>query len=150
MLEFADGSKRSDLILGKGIAKLPLIDVTRTLRIVILKDALYIPSFTRNIMSLRQAVRDHAKFDFNVIGQEQMICPNGFTYRITSVGNLYTLHIFTVNNIVSRTADQWHRVCGHTNLDYIHKMPHCIDNMKIICSKTKNICQPCVLGKMHR
>ena len=56
VLEFADGSKRSDLILAKGIAQIPLIDVTGTLRNVILKDALYIPSFTRNIMSLRQAV----------------------------------------------------------------------------------------------
>ena len=72
VLEFADGYKINALILGKGLAQILLYDFTGILRSVTLKNALYVSSFTRNIMSLRQAVRDRTQFDFNTIGQEQM------------------------------------------------------------------------------
>ena len=149
-LELADGSRKNDLILGKGTVKLPLYDVTGTLRHVTLHNALYTPTFTRNILSFKQAVQYHSKFDLNTIGQETMTTPNGCVFRIHSTGNLYTLHTFQANAVISRSATSWHSIFGHMNMDYIHKMPDIMDNMKITKGKVKDICQPCILSKMKR
>ena len=149
-LELADGSKKSNLILAKGTVKLPLYDVMGTLRHVTLYNALYTPTFTRNILSFKQAVQFNSKFDLNTIGQETMTTPDGYIFRIHSTGNLYTLHTFQANAIISRSATSWHSIFGHMNMDYIHKMPDIMDNMKIVKCNVKEICQPCILSKMKR
>ena len=50
-LELADGTRRSDLIKGRGTAVITLHDRQGIERQIKLKDALYVPSFSKNILS---------------------------------------------------------------------------------------------------
>ena len=149
-IQFADGTQRSDLIIGIGTANIPVYDVTGTLRSIQLRDALYIPSFPKHILSLRKAVINHSTFNFNDIGKEYMQTSDGHIFRITSSENLYTLQTIKLNTVVARSVNTWHQILGHANMDYIHKMPTVIDQMHITKGKVKQICQPCIQAKMER
>ena len=55
-LELADGSRHANLIQGRGPACIPLRDTEGTQRQILLKHALFAPTFKRNILSLYEAV----------------------------------------------------------------------------------------------
>ena len=150
-LELADGSRHTNIIMGRGTAKIPIADKKGKVRKVILHNALFIPTFSRNIMSLSSAVRNGASFNLNTPGKEHMIS-NGHIFKISNANNLYTLNsVSIVNSVVSRSAAEWHRIFGHVNHEDISKLPNGISNLKI-SNKTvsKELCEPCVMGKMER
>ena len=150
-LELADGSKHSNLILGKGTASIPITDRKGKLRHITLNNALFIPSFCRNIMSLSSAVRDGASFDLNTRGKEHMKSSEGHIFQIDTRNNLYILNTVQINSVIAKSAEDWHRIFGHTHLESICKLPDGIDNLKITNkSKSKEVCEPCVMGKMER
>ena len=149
-IEMADGTRRNDLIVAKGTAKLPLYDINGILRNITMYNVLYIPSFSKNIMSVAEGVKAGANFDFNSTGNESMTCPNGNIFHITNINNLYSLNNVTCFNIISRTSSAWHRIFGHLHVDKIHKLENHVSNMKITKDKTKQVCDPCIMGKMSR
>ena len=65
LLEMADGSKNRNVIEGSGTAKIPVQDIKGNNLNVTLKNALYVPSFNRNIISISLAIKDGYKFNFN-------------------------------------------------------------------------------------
>ena len=149
-LELADGSKHNDLIVGRGVASIPLYDTGGTLHHVTLKDALYVPSFHKNILSLSRArMIDNVWFDLNSIDNETMVTREG-TFSITTKGHLYLLKLnhVTCNSIVVKPIEDWHRFFGHGNLNDIAKLPAVSNNMKISASNgQKQVCEICVMGK---
>ena len=81
-IEMADGSRRTDIIVARGIANIPLNDINGIQRSITVHNALLIPSFSRNILSVAEAIKHNFKFNFNNPGSETMICPQGniFSY----------------------------------------------------------------------
>ena len=149
-IEFATGETKKNLIMGRGTCQIPLTDVRGKLCYFTLHNCLYVPTFTKNIVSLANAVESGARFDFNIPGKEFMTSSDGNTFRITTINKLYTLNTFVANTAVSRSVDEWHSIFGHTNFDYIKKLPSCIDKMSISRSKPKDVCSPCIKAKMQR
>ena len=103
-LEMADGSRRNDLIFGKGNAIIPLYDESGIQRNLVLKNALYVPSFKKNIMSLHNAVQDGVKFNLNSPGKEHMITKNGVTFKIHTSGHLYVVNAVISKSPVTKSA----------------------------------------------
>ena len=149
-LELADGSKVNNLILGKGTASIPITDNKGKLRKITLNDCLFIPSFGKNIMSLSSAVRDGASFDLNKRGNETMRSNDGHIFNIDTKDNLYILNNLHVYSIVSRSAEDWHKIFGHTHHENICKLPNAINNMSITNKSKLQFCEPCIFAKMER
>ena len=146
-LELADGSKHNNLIQGRGTAIIPLYDVTGQRRMVSLYNALYVPSFTRNILSLFEAVRAGIQFYLNDPGQEYMCTPEGHKFNITTAGRLYIINTVTCSAIISHTAKMWHKILGHCNIQDVLKLPGVVKNMQI-SDKSFTNCNICTLAKM--
>ena len=147
-LEMADGTKSCNIIVGKGTAKIPIIDIKGEESHIVLNDALFVPTFSKNIISVSQAIKMGFKFNFNHIAKESMVSPNGNIFRIVTKGNLYYLNHTIVNSVISRSLDQWHRILGHQNFDDINKLPEVSDNMKIVKDKKPSQCEICIKAKM--
>ena len=75
-LEMADGTKSSNIIVGKGLVKFPILDIDGQKSHIILHDALFVPSITKNIISVSQAIKKGCRFNFNNIDKEVMVSPN--------------------------------------------------------------------------
>ena len=146
-LELADGSKHNNLIQGRGTATIPLYDVTGQQRMVVLYNALYVPSFTRNILSLFEAVRSGIQFYLNDPGQEYMCTPDGHKFNITTAGRLYIINTILCSTIISHTATMWHKILGHCNIQDVLKLPGVVNNMRIT-DKSFSECNTCTLAKM--
>ena len=146
-LELADGSKHNNLIQGRGTASIPLYDVTGRQRMVILYNALYVPSFTRNILSLFEAVRAGIQFYLNNPGQEYMCTPDGNKFNITTAGRLYIVNTVSCSTVISHTAKMWHKILGHCHIQDVLKLPGVVKNMKITDKSFSN-CNICNLAKM--
>ena len=122
------------------------------LHYVILKDALYVPSFHKNILSLSRARKnDNMIFDLNNIGNETMITREGTIFEISTQGHLYLLQLnhFACNSIVTKPITDWHRFLGHGNLADIAKLPAVSNNMRISAGNVpkSTLCEICVMGK---
>ena len=149
-LEMADGSRRNDLILGKGNATIPLYDESGISRNLVLKNALYVPSFKKNIMSLHNAVQDGVKFNFNSPGKEHMTTKNGVTFKIHTSGHLYVVNAVISKSPVTKSAQDWHRILGHCNYRDILNLPPAVTNMKIKGSAPKDLCETCIIAKFDQ
>ena len=96
-LEMADGTKSSNIIVGIGLVKLPILDIDGQKSHILLNDALFVPSFSKNILSVSQAIKKGYSFNFNNIGNEVMVSPDGNIFKIIAKHNLYYLnHTFVV------------------------------------------------------
>ena len=147
----ADGSKCKNLIENKGTAEISLIDTKGKYCKLILKDALLVPSFRKNIISLHHAVRDGFSFYLNNQGSEFMKNPQGQIFKINTYGHLYFINNLEVlNTVVSRSLDEWHQILGHMNHTDILKLESKVKNMKITKTNKSQICEICLLSKMTR
>ena len=145
---FADGSSHQ-LIKGKGSALIPIKDIKGRWRHLKIKNALFVPSFSRSILSLSQAIDANARFSFDK-GNELMYDADGATFKITADKNLYTLNNITLNTVIARSAEAWHCIFGHANYQYICKMPDHMINMRITRGKPQSHCDTCIRAKMTR
>ena len=146
----ADGSRSNELIKAKGTVEIPLFDINDQSRNIILQNALFVPSFRRNIMSYYHAIKEGFSFDLNTQGQECMYTSQGHKFRVNTTGQLYTLNV-SINSVISRSAKDWHRRLGHPNFQDLNKLPNYVDNMHI--NKTNKMlgqCEICIRGKMTK
>ena len=146
----ADGSRRNDLIQGKGDAIIPLYDESGILRNFVLKNALYVPNFKKNIMSFHNAVQDGVQFNLNSPGNEHMISKHGIVFKINTSGHLYLVNTVISKSPLSRTAQDWHRALGHCNYPDVLKLPPVVTNMKISDKPPKDLCETCVTSKFNQ
>ena len=150
-LELADGTTCQNLIENKGTAEIYLLDKDGERSLLVLNNALLVPSFRKNILSLHNAIKDGYYFDLNNQGSEYMRSPEGNIFPIHTSGHLYFINnLQFINTIVSRTLDEWHQYLGHMCYADILKMPTKVKNMKITKSDRMKNCEVCIKSKMTR
>ena len=143
-LEMADGTKTSDIIAGRGTAKIPIFDIFGTQYYIILKEALYVPSFRKNIISVKRAIKRGYRFHFNDVDRETMISPRGNIFKISSKKDLYYINNFNINSVITRSMIDWHRILAHQNVKEVNKLPDVADNMRIVKTKQFPPCEICI------
>ena len=102
-------------------------------------------------MSYYHAVKQGITFDLNVQGEECMRTNDGHIFKVNTAGQLYILNQVSINSVVSRSAQEWHKRLSHANFQDLNKLPDHVDNMRI--DKTKKMtgeCEICIRGKMTK
>ena len=107
----------NNIIKGRGEAIIKLNDITGTAREVKLKNALCIPTFTRNIISLSQAIKSGYSFNLNISNSETMTTPEGIIFHIKVINNLYFIsNIENSSHQTKKSAKSWHRLLGNHDI----------------------------------
>eukprot|EP00795_Rhopilema_esculentum_P005613 gene5613-10823_t len=145
-IELADGSRIRNTAQGRGDARICLIDSDGNEQEAILKDALFVPTFKQNILSVQAATEKGAEINFKKNSAE-LISPNGTKFNIKKSGRLYYLCSTVLTKSTSHTLKEWHEIMGHCNSRDIIKLEGVVDGMKIT-SKDSFQCDICIEGKM--
>ena len=120
---------------------------------VILKDALFVPSFPQNIFSVQAATQNGGSISFEKDKAELVTEDKTMRFPILKQGKLYYLHS-NVSNVdvdevhLSQDLMSWHETLGHCNFDDVIKLENVVDGMTVVGKKTKRECETCVKGKM--
>ena len=148
VIELADGSRQKGIVLGKGDASVCIYDVNGIPQDILLKNALYIPSYKQNIFSVQSAVGRGACVDFRPNFTE-LRATDGTVFDIKKEGKLYFLNNVNEGNSKRRvhTIEEWHKILGHCNVRDVIKLESVVEGMKII-GKSNFDCKTCVMGKM--
>ena len=160
-MELADGTRMNNVALKRGDAEVLLQDVEGRSAKVILKKALFIPSYPQSIISVKAATSNGVKFIFQE-GQNELIYKDGTVFRIEEHERLYYLKTVInhnqcvdalVNDIMSRDKvslacdiKTWHEIMGQCNVGDVLKLPKLVEGMEIT-GNTKLDCNVCTEGK---
>ena len=157
-IELADGAKSNNIAQKRGDAAFVLRDRSGKEHKVLLKDALYIPSYPQSIFSVNTATKGGAKILFHHESAE-LIHPSGTVFDIHKHGRLYYLDTYDYGSdeiaslmdtaCVTRDIKEWHEILGHCNFEDLRKLPEIVDGMKIVGSRPDD-CHVCILGKMNQ
>ena len=145
-IELADSTQKRGLVKGKGKAKVFVTNVSGETCPVILEEALYVPSYNQNILSVSKLTNKGMQVYFGP--NEAMIeTKNGTKFKIDQFGKLYY-----INNVKSvgpkeRSLQEWHNVLGHLNQHDCLNLEGVVDGMKVT-SKSNFKCPVCIQGKM--
>lgn len=145
-IELADGTRKNGIVSAKGDAKVTLKDSSGNETQVILKNALCIPSFTQNILSVRSITEAGASLTFTP-SYAEMCAPSGKKFTIRKTGKLYYLNALVTNSEITRSLKEWHEVLGHCNVKDVLKLEGVVQGMKI-SDKSGFNCVVCAKGKM--
>ena len=146
-IELADGSRSTDVVKGKGNARITIVDDEGQKQNVLLNDALYIPSYKQDIFSVQSAVNKGAKVNFSKDSCE-IVVPSGKKFEVVKKNRLYFLNSVTSKENVKRSQDEWHKVLGHCNMHDVLKTESVVNGMKIDKQSVDTQCDVCTLGKM--
>ena len=91
VIELADGSRQKGIAQGRGNANIKLCDSNGNLQNIILKDALYIPSYKSDIFSVRAATKRGATVEFTP-DYSRLTTKEGTTFELQDKEN-YTFLI---------------------------------------------------------
>jgi len=105
---------------GQGDAKLTLEDSNGQPTEVILKGALYIPTFSQDILSVSAAANQGASFHFNDNKSTMTLGNNKTEFDLLRSKILY--YVNTVTSKKSHTLKEWHNILGHCNTGDILKL----------------------------
>lgn len=145
-IELADGNRYNNVALGRGTAAITLVDVEGKEHEVLLKDALYVPSFSQDIFSIERATSYGATVEFK--GDHGILrAKDGKGFKIEKSGRLYYINSVVHTKCSTRSVKEWHEAMGHCNLNDLNKMQECVEGMKIKGSSVLE-CETCVQGKM--
>lgn len=124
---------------------------------ITIKDVLYAPDLTTNLLSVSQLIKNGNKVKFEYSGCKIFNNQGELVATADLVDNVYRLNIdksekclLASNNV---TAEIWHRRLGHINYNDLNKMKNGIVE-GIVCqsdiSKTRQNCLVCCEGKQSR
>ena len=108
---------------------------------------MYIPSYRQNIFSVQSAINKGSAVNLTPNSAE-LSAPDGTKFAIKKRGKLYYLNS-TISSSGAHTAETWHRILGHCNMNDVLKLKGVVEGMKIT-SKGKPECGTCVKGKMSQ
>ena len=91
-VKLANGETSNELAKKRGTALLNICDLSGAMRRTRLEDALFIPSFPQNILSVHAAARKGARIELGLNGG-CLITKNGTVFSIETRHNLYYLNI---------------------------------------------------------
>ena len=151
-IELANGDRIS-VAEARGVANVKIKNSNGDSVDVILKDALFVPSFPQNIFSVQAATQNGGSITFEKDKAELVTEDKTMRFPILKQGKLYYLHS-NVSNVdvdevhLSQDLMSWHETLGHCNFDDVIKLENVVDGMKVVGKKTKRECETCVKGKM--
>ena len=145
VIELADGSK-ANVVLGKGNAKVKLYDVNGNAHDVMLKSALYVPSYEQNIFSVHAAIERGAIINLDREAK-QLKCPDGTTFEMEQKGRLYYLNSISSSKNNPCSLYEWHKILGHCNYGDVQKLQNVVEGMNI-STYDEIECKVCTEGKM--
>ena len=135
-MELADGSK-SNVVVGKGNAKVKLYDVKGNLHDVMLYNVLYIPSYNQNIFSVSAEVGRGGSV--NLGKQVSMYTTEeGNAFQIKQKGRLYYLNSVSSSSNNASSIEEWHKILGHCNYGNVKRLEKVVKGMKITDHKEPN------------
>ena len=129
-IELADGSKTNNVVSGRGDASMLLYDINGNCHNVLLKNALYVPSYKQNIFSVQAATERGVSVTFNP-GFAELRAPDGTIFNVEKSGKLYYLNNVNLNKEKSLSLQMWHRILGHCNKNDVLKLESVVEGMKI-------------------
>ena len=144
-IELADGSRNNNVVVGKGDANVVMTDRLGNEHNVTLKNALCIPSFSQDILSVHAATQQGVSVSFSKECAD-LKTKNGTVFDIDKKGKLYFVNKMSSNNKMSRTLKEWHEILGHCNKDDVIKLSNVVDQM-IVTDRDNFFCDVCVKGK---
>ena len=145
-IELADSSRRNDIVCGKGKAQVNLTSTTGKRCTIMLEDALYIPSYSQNILSVSKMTKKGVNVYFGP-NYAELEAPNGVKFNIEQHGRLYFIKSVMSEGPKTRTLKEWHETLGHLNLKDCLRLESVVEGMKIT-EKTEFKCGVCAEGKM--
>ena len=92
-IRLANGTTHTGVVRGRGQASFKLKDNTGNIRKIILKDCLFVPEFSENIISVLSATRNGMGFNFNKNGATLEV-PDGTKFPIVPGDKLYRIQTF--------------------------------------------------------
>lgn len=151
ILELTDGERTSGIALKKGTAKVRMRDNKGRDVVVMLQEALYVPSFSQDIFSVKAATAQGATVIFKE-GQNRLIHKNGTTFDINTQDRMFylsTRESETDQCSVCYDVQTWHKILGHCNYDDVLKLESVTEGMKIKGKDEKSNlkCEVCIQGK---
>lgn len=157
VMQLADGTRITGSVQKKGDAQIELTDCNGKVVSVKLTDALLIPGYPQNILSVDAAVSKGARFNFEK-NNNKMILPDGTMCEMKVKDRLYYLDIITEKDVysedscnVSYDLKMWHEIMGHCNYGDIVKLETVVKGMKIkdkTCRPSQ--CETCLEGKFSQ
>ena len=144
-IELADGSRNNNMVTARGNAKVTMTDTFGKEHSVILKDALCIPSFNQDILSVRSATEQGVTVYFEP-KCAYLKTQNNTIFDIDKVENLYYVNNVSDNVTSKRSLKEWHVVMGHCNKEDVLKLPNVVNGINITDSD-KFTCETCIKGK---
>lgn len=143
-IELADGSRKNNIVSAKGDARIMINDSKGVLRKIILKDALCIPSYKQNILSVQSVTKYGGKVNFQK-GSAKLMTSDRNIFNIVQQGKLYFLN--SARSYSTRTLEEWHKALGHCNVKDVLSLESKVNGMNIV-GKDKFNCGTCAEGKM--
>lgn len=153
-MELAGGTKTRNIAVKRGDAEVTLKDVSGRNVKVVLKNALFIPSYPQDIFSVKAATSNGAELKFQQ-GQNKLVHKDGTTFTIKEHNQLYYLntvkqyHSTSDKVSVSHNIHTWHEILGHCNFEDVIKSQEVANGMRIsgTFDKSKLECNTCTEGK---
>ena len=147
IIELADGSRQQGISNGRGEAVIYLKNsIGKTCR-VILENALYMPTYKQNIISVSCLNKQGVQVVFNP-NDAKLVAANGTIFPIHQNKNLYYVNFCeSISNVKTRSLKEWHSILGHCNNNDILKLEKVVEGMNI-SDKSDFDCTTCIKSKM--
>ena len=152
IVELADNSQKTGLATHRGDALLSIRDSNGNPRRVMLKNALCVPSFKQNIVSVHAMTENGMEILFSP-KSNHIVAPNGVTFDMNKKGKLYYLEEVTHTEDkaskvkIRKSLNDWHNILGHCNKDDLLSLEKGHPDMEITDKKDIN-CGTCIQAKM--
>ena len=144
-------SSRSE-IRRRGTVRCFVTDNTGRSCLLELKDAFWVPTYARNLVSVKRLTDKGAMIQFNDDPTIKM--PNGTVVPMMTNDELFSVMAQPVETgslaMMSHSIKHWHRVMGHNNWHDVAKLQQKVMGMNISCSEKKTNCNICCTEKAKR
>lgn len=138
---------------GCGKVNLQIRDSEGRPRTIQVRNVLYVPSLTTNLLSVSQMTKNGCEIDFEKdycrIYQNKKLILTAFQHD-----NMYVLKDFSETPALLSIVDEkdinlWHQRMGHLNFTDLQKIENSADGVEL-SKKVSQICTTCMEGKMNR
>ena len=123
-----------------------------------LRDVLYVPNLSYNVVSVSKAVKAGKIVEFDVKHGQIKSVEGKLTAIGTQIGNLYYIHCYdcrknSINiSMQNNSQDIWHRRFGHLGIQNLRKLANekMVDGLDCNVTTDTDLCEPCIGGKHHK
>ena len=153
-ITLADGTRRSDTILGRGSIAVQITDIQGNPHVMKLANVLYMPSLNyEGIISVMAAMPFGYGFNFkpnnlSMEYQEKLIFPFKPQWDLCFL-NAVELDQPSNKPTKQRSFSAWHTIMGHLHHHAMLQLPNHVEGMEMV-GKGSPFCEVCVLNKAKK